>query len=148
MLLDVEESLALRASKEPATLVVLNDASDAIRFYASVKLFDAAGMLRGTLALIDDRARTLSDLQRDLLIRVAAQLSRDLELIDLVDVFRRPEYCPDVARDAVAAGAKALWLQSGIVSPEAREIAEAAGLDYMEDECAKVVHLLHLRLSR
>jgi predicted CoA-binding protein len=70
------------------------------------------------------------------------------EPIDLVDVFRRPEYCPDVARDAVAAGAKALWLQSGIVSAEAREIAESAGLDYVEDACTKVVHLLHLRLSR
>ncbi len=69
------------------------------------------------------------------------------EPIDLVDVFRRPEYCPDVARDAVAAGAKALWLQSGIVSAEAREIAESAGLDYVEDECTKVVHLLHLRLG-
>jgi predicted CoA-binding protein len=37
------------------------------------------------------------------------------EPIDLVDVFRRPEFCPDVARDAVAAGAGALWLQLGIV---------------------------------
>ena len=68
------------------------------------------------------------------------------EPIDLVDVFRRPEFCADVARDAVAAGAKALWLQSRIVSAEARAIAESAGLDYVEDACTKVVHLLHLRL--
>ena len=60
--------------------------------------------------------------------------------IDLVDVFRRPDSCPDVARDAVAAGAKALWLQLDIVSPEARAIADAAGLDYVEDECTKIVH--------
>src|SRR5206468_9885712 len=44
------------------------------------------------------------------------------EPIDLVGVFRRPEFCPQVAEDAVAAGAKALWLQLGIVSPEARRI--------------------------
>jgi predicted CoA-binding protein len=60
--------------------------------------------------------------------------------IDLVDVFRRPEACPDVAREAVAAGAKALWLQLGIVSAEAKLIAEGAGLDYVEDACTKIVH--------
>lgn len=67
------------------------------------------------------------------------------EPIDLVDVFRRPEFCAAVAEDAVAAGAKALWLQSGIRSAEAREIAERAGLDYVEDDCTLVVHRLNLR---
>jgi predicted CoA-binding protein len=67
------------------------------------------------------------------------------EPIDLVDVFRRAEFCADVARDAVAAGAKAIWLQSGIRSPEARAIAEAAGRDNGEDECTMVVHRSRLR---
>jgi len=62
------------------------------------------------------------------------------EPIDLVDVFRRPGACPDVARDAVTAGAAALWLQLGIRSPEARSIATEAGLDYVEDLCTAVVH--------
>lgn len=62
------------------------------------------------------------------------------EPIDLVDVFRRPEYTPDVARDAVAVGAKALWLQLGVLSDEARRIAEDAGLDYVENECTAIVH--------
>jgi uncharacterized protein len=64
--------------------------------------------------------------------------------VDLVDVFRRPECTPDVARQAASIGAGALWLQSGIVSREARAIAEAAGLDYVEDACTKVVHAIHL----
>jgi predicted CoA-binding protein len=58
------------------------------------------------------------------------------ERVDVVDVFLRPERVPDVARDAVRAGAKTLWLQQGIVSPEARRIAEENGLDYVEDRCA------------
>jgi predicted CoA-binding protein len=66
------------------------------------------------------------------------------EPIDLVDVFRRPEACPEVAREAVAAGARSLWLQLGIVSPEARRIADAAGIDYVEDECTKIVHVREL----
>jgi uncharacterized protein len=66
------------------------------------------------------------------------------EPIDLVDVFRRPEACPEVAREAVAAGARSLWLQLGIVSPEARRIADAAGIDYVEDECMKMVHAREL----
>jgi uncharacterized protein len=60
--------------------------------------------------------------------------------IDVVDVFRRAEYTPEVARAAVAAGAGALWLQLGIRSAEARAIAEAAGLAYVEDHCIKVEH--------
>lgn len=58
--------------------------------------------------------------------------------IDLVNVFRRPEHCADVARSAVAVGAGGVWLQSGIVSDEARAVARRAGLDYVEDRCLKV----------
>jgi predicted CoA-binding protein len=53
----------------------------------------------------------------------------DVEVpIDLVDVFRRADACPGVAREAVEASATALWLQLGLVSPEARRIAEQGGL--------------------
>jgi predicted CoA-binding protein len=62
------------------------------------------------------------------------------EPIDLVDVFRRAEYCAGVAREAAAAGAPALWLQLGIRSAEARDVAEEAGMDYVEDACTAVVH--------
>jgi uncharacterized protein len=69
-----------------------------------------------------------------------ASLAEIGEPVDLVDVFRRPEFGADVAREAVAAGARALWLQLGIVSPEARRIALDAGLDYVQDLCTAVVH--------
>src|SRR5688500_16813428 len=71
--------------------------------------------------------------------RVAA-LSEIEESIDLVDVCRRAEFCPGVAEEAVAAGAGALWLQLGVVSPKARAIAEAAGLAYVENACTAIVH--------
>ena len=73
-----------------------------------------------------------------------ATLAEVDEPIDLVDVFRRPEFCADHAREAVAADAKALWLQMGIESAEARRVAEENGLDYVENACTKVVHRLHL----
>jgi predicted CoA-binding protein len=53
----------------------------------------------------------------------------------LVNVFRPSPQTPDIARQAVAAGATALWLQLGIASAEARRIAEEAGLLYVEDRC-------------
>jgi len=62
------------------------------------------------------------------------------EPVDLVDVFRRAEFCAEVAEQAAAAGAKALWLQLGIVSPEARAIAERAGMDYVDNACTAIVH--------
>ncbi len=58
--------------------------------------------------------------------------------IEVVVVFRPSEDVPPIARDAVAIGAKALWLQQGIVSAEARAIAEGAGLLYVEDLCFAV----------
>jgi predicted CoA-binding protein len=62
------------------------------------------------------------------------------EPIDLVDVFRRPEHTPGVAREAVAVGARAVWLQLGIRNDEARAVATEAGLRYVEDRCLKVEH--------
>ncbi len=65
------------------------------------------------------------------------------EKIDLVDVFRPPPDTPEIARQAAAVGAGALWLQLDIRSAEARQIAEEAGMDYVEDECTGVVASLY-----
>jgi predicted CoA-binding protein len=70
-------------------------------------------------------------------------LSAVPEPVEFVDVFRRPQYCPDVAREAAAVGAKVLWLQQGITSPEARRIAEEAGMTYVEDRCVMSEHRRH-----
>jgi uncharacterized protein len=78
-------------------------------------------------------------------VSVSHALADVEEPIDLVDVFRRAEFCPAVAEEAVAVGAKALWLQLGIVSAEARAIAEQAGIDYVENECTAIVHGRDLR---
>jgi uncharacterized protein len=59
---------------------------------------------------------------------------------DIVDVFRRPDAAPGVARQAVEAGAGALWLQLGVVSWEAAGIAAGAGLPVVMDRCAKIEH--------
>jgi hypothetical protein len=60
--------------------------------------------------------------------------------VDIVDVFRRAEFCPGHAREAVAAGARCLWLQLGIVSAEAARIAASGGLSVVMDRCIKVDH--------
>ncbi len=60
--------------------------------------------------------------------------------VDLVDVFRVPEHCPAHAQEAAALPARPriFWLQLGIVSPEARKIAETAGMQVVEDACLMV----------
>jgi predicted CoA-binding protein len=60
--------------------------------------------------------------------------------IQLVDVFRRAELCEDHARDAVAAGARCLWLQLGIASKRAGRLAHDAGLDVVMDRCTLIEH--------
>lgn len=79
--------------------------------------------------------------------RVYRTLADVPEPVGLVDVFRPGPQTPDIARQAVAAGATALWLQLGIVSAEARAIAEDAGLRYVEDRCL-VIEQRRLGLTR
>ena len=62
------------------------------------------------------------------------------EPVDIVDVFRRSEFVMPVAKDAVAAGAKALWMQSGVVNEEAASYASEHGLIVVMDRCIKVDH--------
>ncbi|MBO9598887.1 MAG: CoA-binding protein [Cohnella sp.] len=67
-----------------------------------------------------------------------ASLAEVPDPIDIVNVFRRPEHTPQVAKDAVAAGAKVLWLQLGIANDETAAIAEEGGLTVIMDRCIKV----------
>ena len=60
--------------------------------------------------------------------------------VDIVDVFRRGPETPPVAEDAVAAGAGTLWLQLGIVSADAEQIAQAGGLAVVMDRCTLIEH--------
>lgn len=55
--------------------------------------------------------------------------------VDLVDVFRAPEFVPQIVEDTIAIGAKYLWLQEGVVHPEAIARAEAAGIQVVADHC-------------
>lgn len=61
-------------------------------------------------------------------------------VIDIVDVFRRPEHIPAVVDAVLDRGAKALWLQLGCSNPEAEQRAKDAGLDVISDLCIKVEH--------
>lgn len=60
--------------------------------------------------------------------------------VDMVDVFRKPEACPGIARSAVAIGARVLWLQEKVVSGEAAGIAREGGLEVVMDRCTMKVH--------
>ena len=75
--------------------------------------------------------------------RVYRSLLEVPDRIDLVDVFRPAADAPEIAHQAAAIGAKALWLQEDIRSEEARRIAEAAGMEFVEDECTAVVASLY-----
>jgi len=60
--------------------------------------------------------------------------------VDIVDVFRAPAALPEIARDAVAIGARCLWCQFTVINEEGAHIAEAGGLSVVMDRCIKVEH--------
>lgn len=60
--------------------------------------------------------------------------------VDIVDCFRRAEEMPAIADEAVAIGARVLWMQLGVIHPEAARKAEAAGLEVVMDRCVKIEH--------
>ena len=64
--------------------------------------------------------------------------------VGVVDVFRAPAAVPDIARQAVAIGARYLWLQFGVISQEGIGIAHEGGLDVIVDRCLKVEHARYL----
>lgn len=61
--------------------------------------------------------------------------------VEVVDIFRRPEFVEPVVRDAITIGAKVIWMQQGIVNERAATIAEQAGLQVIMDRCMKVDHM-------
>lgn len=65
-------------------------------------------------------------------------LSAIPEPVDMVDVFRKPADTPAIAEEAVAIGARTLWLQIGVINEDAKRIAEAAGLTVVMDRCVKI----------
>ena len=66
---------------------------------------------------------------------------RDIPVpVDIVDCFRKPGEIPAIAEDAIAMGAKVLWMQLGVHNAEARARAEGAGLEVVENRCVKIEH--------
>lgn len=67
-----------------------------------------------------------------------ANLKAIPQKIEIVDVFRQPQYVPEIIDEAIAVGAKVIWMQLGVIHEEAAKKASAAGLDVVMDKCLKV----------
>ena len=74
-----------------------------------------------------------------------ARLEDVPEKIDMVNIFRRPEFVPEIVEAAIRIGAKSVWMQEGVVHEAAAERARAAGLEVVMDRCLLKEHRRMLR---
>jgi predicted CoA-binding protein len=86
-----------------------------------------------TVIPVHPRAETIAGLT------VYRRLADIPQRVGIVNVFRPSDQAGDFVRQAIEIGAPAVWLQQGIVSPEGRQLAAAAGIDYIEDQCIAVI---------
>jgi predicted CoA-binding protein len=75
-----------------------------------------------------------------------ARLEDIPEPVDLVDIFRRSEFVPEIVESAIRIGARGVWMQEGVIHPEAAERARAAGLIVVMDVCILKEHIKRFRL--
>jgi uncharacterized protein len=68
--------------------------------------------------------------------------------VDIVNIFRRPEFVPEIVQSAIAVGARSVWMQEGVVNHEAAEQARQAGLRVVMDSCIMKEHVKHFRTGR
>lgn len=133
--MDDVSALTRRILEDYTTFAVVGLSSDPVKSAHSVPAALAAYGWR--VIPVNPHADTLLGEQ------VYRRLAEIPEPVDVVNVFRPSAEAADIARQAVAIGAKALWLQLGIVSAEARDIATRAGLLYVEDRCTAVERARH-----
>ena len=67
--------------------------------------------------------------------------------VDIVDIFRRSEFVPEIVESAIAIGARGVWMQEGVIHPGAAERARSAGLSAVMDRCILKEHIKRFRLS-
>lgn len=75
-----------------------------------------------------------------------ARLEDIPERVDIVDIFRRSEFVPEIVDSAIRTGARAVWMQEGVIHPEAAERARRAGLFVIVDSCILKEHIKRFRL--
>jgi predicted CoA-binding protein len=133
MILDTDSDIRALLERSKTVAVVGASANPA---RPSKGVFDA--LVRGARFSATPINPTLTEIDGVPAFPTLAEYAAKHGAPEIVDVFRNPDDAPEVAREAIAAGAKAIWFQLGVVNDDAIAAADAAGLDVVVDRCIKV----------
>ena len=139
---------ARRAGQDPVTEILKNGRTIAVVGLSSKPYRPSRGVAE-YMQSVGYRIVPVNPLESEVLGEKSYARIEDIPFhIDIVNIFRRSEFVPEIVQSAIAIGARAVWMQEGVLHHEAAEAARQAGLHVMMDSCIMKEYVKRFRVGR
>ncbi|MDE3135446.1 MAG: CoA-binding protein [Acidobacteriota bacterium] len=137
-----------RPGLDPVTEILKNGRTIAVVGLSSKPFRPSRGVAE-YMQSVGYRIVPVNPMETEILGEKAYERLEDIPFpVDIVNVFRRSEFVPDIVKSAIAIGARAIWMQEGVLHAEAAEMARQAGLQVVMDSCIMKEHVKRFRIGR
>ena len=139
---------ARRAGQDPVTEILKNGRTIAVVGLSSKPFRPSRGVAE-YMQSVGYRIVPVNPLETEVLGEKSYARLEEIPIqVDIVNIFRRSEFVPEIVKSAIAIGARAIWMQEGVLHHEAAEAARRAGLQVVMDSCIMKEHVKRFRIGR